>query len=318
MFIEKIMAKIFIGEQINLPEALLLYQEDLHILLNVADKIRQKFCGDAFDFCSIINAKSGCCSEDCKYCAQSRHYNTQIEVFPLLAIDEILARAIYDESSGIKRFSLVTSGKVLPENDFVKILDIYRTLRAKTKLQLCASLGIISYEQAVALKNAGVTRYHHNLEVCRSYFAKTCTTHTYEDRVIAIKNAKKADLEICCGGIFGVGESFLERISLAFELRDLDVKSIPINILIPIKGTPLGDMHSLAAIELVKSIVIFRFVLPDAIIRLAGGRQQLGDNILACLQGGVNALLTGDYLTTTGNKTKDDFELVKSSGYMLA
>jgi len=281
---------------------------------NLACKIKLINKGRIVDLCSIQNAKSGKCSENCKYCAQSLYYNTNVRSYKLLDENEILHKALYYQSFGVKRFSLVTSGNVLDDNEFSRIINIYKMLKIKTKMKLCASLGKIDYERAMKLKEAGVDFYHHNIETCRDYYKMVCTTHTYEDRVDTIKSIKKAGLSICCGGIIGLGETFEQRIKMAFEIRDLEVKSIPINILTPVKGTPFEKNVPLSPDEVIKTIAFYRIIIPDADIRYAAGRNMLGIEQKKGFLSGISGAMVGDFLTTTGNAINDDISMIKEFG----
>ncbi len=294
-----------------------LAQMPLDDLLAAADDLRRRTIGSRANLCTILNAKSGVCSENCRYCAQSAHYHTPAESYPMVTPEKALETARRNEASGVQRFSLVTSGRSLPEADFETALTIYRLLSAETKLTLCASFGLLTPDQAGALREAGVTFYHHNLEACRAFFPKTCTTHTWEDRRDTIRVAQSAGLTVCSGGIFGLGETLAHRIDMAFELRDLNVRSIPLNILMPIPGTPLEHQPTLPHDEILRSMALYRFVLPEADIRFAGGRAVLGGKAEAALQGGINAALTGDFLTTSGSSTATDIALFTRLGFEL-
>ncbi|MTK13216.1 MAG: biotin synthase BioB [Clostridiaceae bacterium] len=311
----KLEKKINEGGKVNFEEALLLSKvKDIEELFRAANRIRNKFNGKKVDLCSIMNAKSGRCSEDCKYCAQSAHYHTNVEEYSLVDGKEALKLASENEKEGVNRFSLVTSGRGLQGEDLKKALDIYKCLRKNVNIKLCASLGIIGYEDLVELKKTGVSMYHHNLESSREYYEKICTTHTYDERIETINNAKKAGLKVCSGGIIGMGETMEDRIKLALELQNLEIQSIPVNLLNPIKGTPLENTPSLAQEEILITIAIFRFINPNAYIRLAGGRNLLdgfGEN---CFKVGANATITGNYLTTSGNKIAEDIKMIENLG----
>jgi len=313
--------KVFDGGDLTFEEALelgALEGSDLYFLFAVANKVREKHSGKRVEFCAIVNARSGRCSEDCAFCAQSAHHRTEIDVYPLLPGEEILRAAKEAEKRGVDRFSIVTSGKGVKgerNKDFAHILEAVKKISSQTGLKVCCSLGLISFPQARALKQAGVTRYHHNLETSASFYKEICTTHTYAQRVETIKIARQAGLECCAGGIIGMGETMAQRIELAFALKELGVASIPINILHPIKGTRLEAQKPLPPLEILKTIAIFRLILPDKQLRYAGGRevnlrslQALG---LAC---GINSLLTGDYLTTPGQGTELDSQMVADLG----
>ncbi len=319
-FINEVTERILDGGQITFEEAFTLINVDendkdtLEILFAGANKIREKFLSNKVDLCTIMNAKSGKCSEDCKFCAQSAHYHTDVENYDLLDYSQILKRAKENESAGAHRFSLVTSGKGLTGKVFDEIVDIYRRLREDTNLKLCASHGIISYEQALQLKKVGVIMYHHNVETSKDYYDEICTTHDYQERFETIKNVIKAGLEICCGGIIGLGESREDRVKMGFEIRDLGVKSIPINILRPIKGTPLQDREMLTPYEILKTMALYRYIIPDCYIRYAGGRLALKDKQNIGFRAGVNAALVGNYLTTVGNDIEEDKKMITCEG----
>ncbi|MBW9157182.1 biotin synthase BioB [Clostridium sp. FP2] len=313
-FIKSIEKNVLSGQAISFEEAIELTsiaeKEDIVLLCNTANKVRGYFCGREVDLCSIMNAKSGRCTEDCKFCAQSAHYNTNVEEYGLVSKEDALKLAKENENEGVNRFSLVTSGRGPTESDFEKILHIYEELNKEIKMDLCASLGILGYEQLLKLKESGITMYHHNLETSREYYENICTTHSYDERLDTINAASRAGMLVCSGGIIGLGESFEDRIKLAFLLRDLGVKSIPINVLNPIEGTPLEKAESLNQEEILKTIAIFRLVNPKALIRLAGGRNRIDEFGKNCFDSGANATITGNYLTTSGNKICDDKKMV--------
>lgn len=316
----KVTDKVLNGEDITYEEALKLIGindnniEILEFLFQGANEIREKFMGKKVDLCTIMNVKSGMCSEDCKFCAQSFYYNTDIDEYDLLDYDEILRRAKEMEKAGAHRFSLVTSGKGIKGGEFDKIVDIYKRLSKDTGLKLCASHGVISYEQALKLKEAGVSMYHHNIETSREYYGKICTTHTYDERIETIKNVVNAGMDICCGGIIGMGESLEDRIKMAFEIKGLGVKSIPINVLNPIKGTPLEDREILSPFEILKTMAVYRYIIPDSYIRYAGGRMAIKDKQNIGFRAGVNAALVGNYLTTIGSDISKDKEMILCEG----
>lgn len=322
-FIEKIQKRIIDGGEITRDEAMKLMnvsetdEEILGSLFHGANTIREKYVGNKADLCTIMNAKSGRCSEDCKYCAQSIHYETGVLEYGLLKYDEILERALEMERDGAHRFSLVTSGRGIDGDDFEKLLEIYQKLKKDTNLKICASHGIISYKQAVKLKEAGVCMYHHNIETSRDFYEKICSTHTYQDRIDTVKNVQKANLDLCCGGIVGMGERIEDRLNMAFDIKDLGVKSIPINILNPIKGTPLENADKISPMEVLKTMAVYRFIIPDAFIRYAGGRIILGEKQNIGFRAGVNAALVGNYLTTVGNKIVEDIEMIKNEGFEI-
>lgn len=323
--IEELKEKIMKGYEINYEEAILLSEIEndnidvLDVLFKSADEIRENFCGNYFNLCTIVNAKSGRCSEDCKYCAQSIHYKTNAEVYPLISKEYALEEALKVQSEGAHRFSLVTSGRGLKgtEKEIDKLTEIYRYLRENTKINLCASHGICTKEALQKLYDAGVRVYHHNLEASKNFYGTICTTHTHQDRVDTVKNAKAVGLSVCSGGIFGLGESQKDRIDMAFELKELKVDSVPINILSPIPGTPLEHNKPLNPLEIIKTVAIYRFILPKVYIRYAGGRVNLKDYIKVGFKAGVNSALTGNFLTTTGDTIQGDKKMIKELGYEI-
>ncbi|MCR1961272.1 biotin synthase BioB [Thomasclavelia cocleata] len=315
--LEKIVRQIIAGQDISRKEAEFLIDVDLQQLKQAANQIREYFCGNDFDLCSIINGKSGRCSEDCKYCGQSIHYQTKIKVYDLLEKEIIEDIAVYNANQGVGRFSIVTSGRYLSDEEFSKIIEIYQYLNNRVKISLCASLGLLNLEQFNELKAVGVKRYHNNLETSRNYFTKICTTHSYDQKIKTIKAAKQAGLEICSGGIMGMGESWNDRLDLAFELKSLKVNSIPINILNPILGTPLQDHKPLAKEEIERIIAVFRFIHPSAVIRMAGGRGLLNDKGMGVYKSGGNGAITGDMLTTQGITIAEDKKMIKMLGFKV-
>lgn len=308
--------KILNGYKITKEEALLLSTKPLSLLCQSADEIRKYFCGNLFDICTIINGKCGNCSEDCKYCAQSILSSTNIETYPLLDSATIINTAHYNKSKGIMHYSVVTSGKRLSESDLNSLYKTYKTIAKTSNISLCASHGLLSYDDFIKLKNSGIKRYHNNLETSRNFFSKICTTHTYDDKISTLRAAQKAGLEVCSGGIIGLGESFEDRIDLALDLRDLGITSVPINILNPIKGTYLENNLILSKEEILRTIAIIRFILPNAYIRLAGGRGLLTDKGAKAFKSGANAAISGDMLTTYGISIDDDFKTLKKLGYI--
>ncbi|MGX6590870.1 biotin synthase BioB [Cetobacterium ceti] len=322
-FILELKKKVLNNEEITREEALKLLNldidkniEDFNLLLESADEIRKTFCGDDFDLCTIMNAKSGKCPENCRYCAQSSHFKTASPVYPLVSPEEALKLAKHVEEEGAHKFSLVTSGRGLKDNGEVdQLTEIYKTLKANTNIKLCASHGLLTEIAAKKLKEAGVLTYHHNLETSRDFYKEICTTHTFQDRVDTVKNAQKAGLKVCSGGIFGLGESPVDRIDMALELRELKVDSVPLNFLTPIPGTPMENFIPVEPKEILKTIAIYRFILPNIYIRYAGGRLQLGELQVLGLKGGINSALTGNFLTTTGSTIASDTKMAKEMGF---
>lgn len=303
------------GDNITRAEALSLAKAPLEELCAAADEIRQAFCGSGFDICTIINGKSGRCSENCKFCAQSSAYNTGIEEYPLLDDETVIKAAKHNAERGILRFSIVTSGKRLSDADVDRVCRIVRGIKAECSISVCVSLGLLNEEQFGRLREAGVSRVHNNLETSRRFFPQICTTHTYDEKIAAIKAAQAAGLSVCSGGIAGLGETFEDLIDMAIEIRELGVRSVPINMLNPIKDTPLENNERLTNEDMRRICAIYRFINPSAAIRLAGGRIQLGDNGRACFKSGANAAISGDMLTTTGATIAKDMELLKELDY---
>ena len=291
---------------------------DKEWLYSAANEIRKKFCGNVLDTCSIINARSGLCSEDCKWCAQSAKHKTDIETYPMKSGDEVFDCALQNDTKGIKRFSLVTSGRRVNKQEMEKFCEMYKRISEKTNLKLCASMGLIGKEEMLMLKEAGVTRYQCNLETAPSFLPTLCTTHTIEDKKQTLLIAKECGMELCSGGIIGMGETMEQRIELACELRELGIKSVPINILNPIKGSALENAKPLSDDEILTTIAVFRFILHDAFIRFAGGRVNMSELLQKrALQAGVNGAIVGDLLTTVGTGVDRDFEMFKGVGYLI-
>lgn len=311
----KLKENILNGYKLTKEDALSLLDSDLELLCKCADELRKHFLGNSFDICTIINGKSGRCSEDCKYCAQSSHYKTSIQKYPLVDFNTLKKDVLYNENKGILRYSVVTSGKSLSDEELSEVCKSYIKLRNTSNISLCASHGLLSLDQFKKLKEAGVTRYHNNVETSRRNFRNICTTHTYDDKINALKNAMKAGLEVCSGGIFGLGENMEDRIDMAFEIRDLGIKSIPINILNPIKGTPYENNSILTIDEICRVIAIYRFIIPNSAIRLAGGRNLMNDKGKKAFLSGANAAISGDMLTTLGINIDEDMKLLKNLGF---
>ncbi len=315
--VNKLKNSVLQGKSISKEDALLLVNAPLDELLQAANNIREHFCKNIFDVCSIINARSGKCSEDCKFCAQSAHYHTNIEEYPLLNKSKIVEEAVRVAKKGVLRFSIVTSGKALTDKDVDNIAEIIQEIKEKANISVCASLGLLSESNFKKLKKAGLERVHNNLETSEKFFPNICTTHTFSDKIKAIKEAISSGLSVCSGGIIGLGENMTDRIDLAFALKELNIKSIPINILSPIKGTPFSHNKLLSEEEILRTIAIFRFILPDTFLRLAGGRVALKDVGQKAFLSGINAVITGDMLTTSGISIDSDMQNIKDSGYIV-
>lgn len=291
-----------------------LLEEEWNEVCDGADQIRAYFCGEKVDFCTIVNGRGGRCSEDCKFCAQSGHYATGAEAHEFLELDELVADAKANEREGIRRYSIVTSGRELKGDDLEKALCAYKRLSSETKLHLCASHGLLDEKTFTRLKESGVERYHANIETSERYFSKVCTTHTFQDKLACIAGAKQAGLSVCSGGILGLGESWEDRIDMALTLSELKVDSIPLNILIPISGTPFEGNKRLEREEILRSVALFRYLNPEADIRLAGGRILLKDSGREAFCSGANAAITGNMLTTSGNTIREDRRMIEEMG----
>lgn len=314
--VKELKTRILNNELLGREEALLLTEAPLEELAEAADEIRTHFCGNAFDICTIINGKCGRCSEDCKYCAQSSHYHTSCEEsYPLLPTEELLEQARYNDKRGVLRYSIVTSGKYLSDKEVDTVCESIRTIREKTGIRVCVSFGLLKESQFKKIKEAGASRVHCNLESSSRYFPQVCTTHSFEEKVETLKAAKRAGLSICSGGIMGLGETMEDRIDMVLTARELGVTSIPVNLLNPIPGTPYENNPILTNDELCRIVAIFRFLIPDGMIRLAGGRGLLEDKGKRCFQSGANAAISGDMLTTSGITIETDMQMLKNLGY---
>jgi biotin synthase len=317
-FIEQYVQEALLKEGIS-PSASreLLKTEDnlLPLLFHGACRIRDQFNGKEIKLCAIVNAKCGRCPEDCSFCAQSTHHKTRIETYPLMAPKEILQRAREAAAMGAKHFSIVTSGTSVEGKDLKRVVETLFLLKKETDLYLCGSLGIITRDTADHLKESGLSRYHHNLETAPSFFSEICTTHAYEDDLNTLIHAKKAGLEVCSGGIFGLGESPEQRLELAYTLKQADIDSVALNFLNPVPGTPLQKAKPLRPLEILKSVALFRFILPRKDIRICGGREYgLRDLHPLVLWAGANGIMIGDYLTTKGRDYRADLQMIRDLG----
>ena len=283
-------------------------------LQEAAGKIQRAFCGNHIDLCTIINGRSGRCSENCRYCAQAACHHTGIDEYPFLTAEEIIANAKANEKAGVNRFAIVTSGRALVGEEFEHAIAAYEKMRDTLSIELCASHGIITREQFRRLRKAGVTSYHHNIETSSRFFPKICTTHTYDDRIRTIKIAQEEGLRVCSGGIIGMGEDWQDRLDMAFELQALGIESIPINALMPIPGTPLEKQKPLDSDQILRTIALFRFVNPTANIRLAAGRKLLPENGATAFLHGASASITGNMLTTSGTTIEEDIRMLARLG----
>lgn len=268
-----------------------------------ADRIRAHYVGNKVDLCSIINGRSGRCPEDCKYCAQSAHNHTDCEVYDFLPEETILEACKLNEKEGVDRFSIVTSGRALTGEEFERAVHAYETMHRECRIDLCASMGFVNEEQLHRLHEAGVTSYHHNIETSRRYFPHICTTHTYDQKIETLKKIKAEGMCACSGGIIGMGETWEDRLDMAVSLAELGIDSIPINVLMPIKGTPLESMPRLTEDEILRTIAFFRYINPEANIRLAAGRALLTNDGETAFCAGASASITGNMLTTAACAT---------------
>lgn len=288
---------------------------DLKELCDGADQIRAHFVGDKVDLCSIINGRSGRCPEDCKYCAQSAHNHTNCEIYDFLPEEQILEACKMNEREGVNRFSIVTAGRALTGQEFDKAIHAYETMKEKSNIELCASMGFLSAEQLHRLHEAGVTSYHHNIETSRRNFPNICTTHTYEQKMATLKMVKEEGMYVCSGGIIGMGETWEDRIDMAVSLAEAGADSIPINALMPIKGTPLENQPRLTEEEILRTIAIFRYLNPAAEIRLAAGRALLTNDGETAFRSGASATITGNMLTTVACATiRSDRQMLQEMG----
>jgi biotin synthase len=285
---------------------------------SAADRLRRRFMGDHFHLCSIINARSGACSEDCHFCAQSARYSTaETPMYSMIDYEAAMQIARSNHAHGVHRLSLVTSGRCVEMTALNQLSTLYDEIRRETTMELCASMGLLDEERASQLKAMGVSRYHCNLETSEGRFPEVCTTHTWQDKVATLKTAAAAGMSLCSGGIIGMGENMEDRIELALALRQLGISSIPINILTPIAGTPLAHLTPLALPEVLTTIALFRFINPGAVIRIAGGRQQLGADQYRCFAAGANGAIVGNYLTTTGTGIDEDLAHLREMDFIV-
>ncbi|MBT9537183.1 MAG: biotin synthase BioB [Nitrospirae bacterium] len=315
--IDNLRDRVISGQSITKAEAVqisALPKTEMSGLFAAANKIRQAFRGDSVDLCAIVNAKSGACPEDCSYCAQSSRSKTETAIYPLINKNAVIEKAKEARDAGVKRFCIVTSGRKIGKNELKEICSMIKDIRGIGLLP-CSTLGLLNKDELKLLKDSGLERYHHNLETSERFFPEICRTHTYSDKLNTIDAAVAVGLSVCSGGIFGIGETWEDRIDMAFTLKKLPIASVPINYLIPVKGTPLEEQDMLNPFEALKIVSLYRFVHPQKEIRICGGRMQvLGEFNSMVFMAGADSLLTGNYLTTTGRTFSDDQLLIKDYG----
>ncbi|MBQ2407455.1 MAG: biotin synthase BioB [Lachnospiraceae bacterium] len=309
----KLAEEIIKGRRINREDDLSVFiTADLNDLCQGADRIREHFVGDKVDLCSIINGRSGKCPEDCKYCAQSAYNNTNCEVHDFLSQEDIIEACHINEREGVDRFSIVTAGRALNGEEFESAIKAYEKMKKECDIELCASMGFLDEEQLHRLHEAGVSSYHHNIETSKRNFPNICTTHTYDQKIETLKKVKAEGMYVCSGGIIGMGETWEDRLDMAVSLAEIGVDSIPINALMPIKGTPLENEPRLTEEEILRTVALFRYINPEAEIRLAAGRALLTNDGEKAFKSGASATITGNMLTTAACAT------IRSDRDMLA
>ena len=317
--IRKLTEEVIHGRKLRtIEECSILLTSDLAELMEGADEIRRRLCGDKADLCSIINGRSGRCSEDCKFCAQSKCNHTGVTEYDFVPLETIVEDCGRYDRLGVDRYSVVTAGRGLGGEELAKAVEAYATLhRTYPEMKLCGSHGFMSEEGFRMLKEAGVDVVHCNIETSREYFPQICTTHKFEEKLENIRRAKAAGLDICCGGIIGMGESWEDRISMAVTIAEIGAVSVPLNVLVPIPGTPMESMELMKEEDILRTVALFRFIVPQAKIRIAAGRSRFEDGGAELFRAGANATITGDMLTTVGNNTKEDRTMLKDMGYRL-
>jgi len=320
--IKQLQERSISGKSLSIDDASWLINrtdEETLDLIFAANTIREHFKGNKVKLCSIVNAKSGRCSENCMFCAQSAHHKAKVDVYPLISSGEMFKSAQRAHKTGATCFGIVTSGKAIKTDK--EIDEICAALSKIKKLDMnnCTSIGILPKEKLKQLKDAGLKRFHHNLEAAKSFFDKVCSTHKFEDRVNTVRAAKEVGLSVCCGGIFGLGESLEQRVELAFQLKELDPESVPINILNPVKGTKAQDLPLMSPLEVLRLLATYRFILPDKDIGIFGGRELSLRSLQPLMfPAGANMTLLGNYLTTAGNKPEDDLKMIADLGLKVS
>lgn len=310
--------KVLSGNNITGDEAekiISVSDESLQFLSDAANEITRKISGNLVDVEALINAKKGKCQEDCSFCSQSAFYKSGIDTYKLLPAETIVQNAQMSKESGVKSFCLVCAWRGPTQNDFEQICEIIKEINDKVGIEVNCSLGFIDESMALRLKELKVKRYNHNLEASRSFFSKICSTHTYDERMDTNLIVKKTGLELCCGGIIGMGETRMQRLELGLDLAKLSPEECPINILVPQKGTPLETQQRLSLQEILRTIAVFRFLMPKTILKIAGGREvYLSSEQEKALLGGANGIITGGYLTIGGNSPDRDFAMISKIG----
>lgn len=291
--------------------------EFLEKILPLAKRLRERAFGNEVSFCSIVNAKSGACIEDCSFCSQSNSYKgAQAPLYSLMSSDKILEQAKEAESFGATEFSIVTSGRGMSkEKELDTMVDAITKIRESTQMETCASLGLMNREDLLRLKAAGMINYHHNIETARSYFPNIVTSHSWEEEIETVKNAKALGFQVCCGGIFGMGESVEQRVEFIFQLKDIDPDSIPINFLNPRPGTPLSEKHDLTPLDCLKIISVMRLAMPNKELFVCGGREvNMKEYQEKMFDAGASGTMLGNYLTTQGRSPEQDMQLIRDLG----
>ena len=317
--INRVKEQVIKGTSLTKKEALLLVNtEHKTELYKAANEIRFALKGNNFDVCSIENAKSGACSEDCKWCSQSAHNNSKVDVYEMVDSKTAVEMAKRNENYGVKRYSLVTSGRSVSNKNIDKLCETYTDIRKESDISFCASMGLLNKEKMQKLQKVGIEHYHCNLETSRRFFPELCSTHTYDEKIETIKIAQDLGIKICSGGIIGMGETMEDRIDMALDLAKLGVQSIPVNILNPVEGTALDKAKPLSKDEILSSIAIIRFINPNANLRFAGGRNMMKEFQEEALHAGINSAVVGDLLTTTGSSgVEEDLKNFRKAGFDL-
>ena len=316
---KKLAKEITRGRRLTRTDDLSIFETaDLPELAEGADLIRSSLCHNRVHLCTIINGRSGKCGEDCKFCAQSSSSQTGCETYDMLDEETILRDCKEKEAAGVHSYSIVTAGRSVAGKDLDKLVKIFARLHKECEIHLCSSNGLLSFDAFCRLKDAGVETYHENIETSRRNFPNICSTHTYEDKIEKIRLAKKAGLNVCSGGIIGMGETWEDRIDMALSLSELEIFSIPLNALRPIPGTPLGNLPPLTEDEIVRTVAMFRYINPTAYIRIAAGRAYFEDGGRRLFTSGANATITGNMLTTTGKNIREDMQMFRELGFDIA